>query len=98
MNNVQIKIDEAGNGAFVIIEEEEQLGEMVFQLKDHTLTVFHTEVVEKAEGKGLAKDLLNNMVDYARAKSLKVIPLCPYVHLQFRRHAEKYGDIWMKNE
>lgn len=98
MNDIQIKIDETGNGAFVIMEEEEQLAEMAFGLRNSTLTVFHTEVVEKAEGKGLAKDLLNFMVDYARKNALKVIPLCPYVHLQFKRHPEKYADIWMKSE
>lgn len=96
MSKVQMKIDEKGNGAFFITDDEVQLAEMAFTLSDHTLTVLHTEVVEKAEGQGLAKDLLNDMVRYARENSLKVLPLCPYVHLQFKRRPEKYVDIWQR--
>ncbi|RYG04616.1 MAG: N-acetyltransferase, partial [Chitinophagaceae bacterium] len=45
-------------------------------------------------GKGLAKELLNTMVAYARANRLKVVPLCPYVHAQFKRHPEDFADVW----
>jgi predicted GNAT family acetyltransferase len=55
-------------------------------------------VSPKAEGKGFAKMLLEAMVDYVRKHDMKVIPLCPYVHLQFRRHPEQYADIWLKDE
>jgi hypothetical protein len=34
------------------------------------------------------------MVDYARKNKLKVIPLCPYVHAQFKRHPKEYADVW----
>jgi len=27
---------------------------------------------------------------------LKVIPLCPYVHMQFATHEAQYNDIWNK--
>jgi uncharacterized protein len=36
------------------------------------------------------------MVDYAREHKLKVIPLCPYVNAQFRRHPDQYQDVWNK--
>lgn len=98
MDHVQIRINQSGDGAFFIMEDEEQIAEMAFALKNQTLTVFHTEVIEKAEGRGLAKELLNTMVSYAIQNKLKVVPLCPYVHLQFARHPEKYGDIWMRSE
>ena len=38
------------------------------------------------------------MVDYARKHDLKVIPLCPYVHAQFKRHPDEYADVWNKQE
>lgn len=98
MDEVQLKLNEKGEGAFYIPDGEEQLGEMVIGIKKDILTVYHTEVLEKAEGKGFAKKLLSAMVDYARKNSLKVIPLCPYVHLQFRRHPDDYADIGMRNE
>jgi uncharacterized protein len=74
------------------------MGEMVVSITGSNLTVFHTEVSTKAEGKGYAKKLLNEMADYARKNNLKVIPLCPYVHAQFKRHPLEYADIWNKQE
>lgn len=75
-------------------EGEEKLGEMEIAVTEDTLTVFHTEVQPKAEGKGLAKQLLETMVAYAREKGLQVVPLCPYVYAQFKRHPETYADVW----
>jgi len=37
------------------------------------------------------------MVTYAREKGLKVIPLCPYVSAQFKRHPDTYADVWNKD-
>jgi predicted GNAT family acetyltransferase len=98
MEEIKLKLNEKGHGVFYIMDEGEQLGEMVVSVADSKLTVHHTEVLEKAEGKGFAKKLLNAMVDYARKNKLKVIPLCAYVHAQFKRHPEEYVDVWNKDE
>lgn len=97
MDEVQLKLNEKGESSFYIMEGEEQIGEMVVTFNKNNLTVHHTEVLEKAEGKGFAKKLLSEMANYARKNKLKVIPLCPYVHLQFRRHPDEYADIWLRN-
>jgi hypothetical protein len=94
MEEVKLKVNEKGDGTFYIMDGAEQLGEMVISLSGKNLTVYHTEVDAKAEGKGLAKKMLNAMVDYARKNNLKVIPLCPYVHAQFKRHPEEFTDVW----
>lgn len=93
-NDVRLQINETGQGAFLIEEGNEQLGEMAISIANGNLTVYHTEVSPKAEGKGFAKRLLAAMVDHARKNSLKVVPLCPYVHAQFKRHPEEYADVW----
>ena len=41
--------------------------------------------------------LLEKMVSYAREENKKVIPKCSYVHAQFKRHADEYKDIWLKD-
>ncbi|MGE5519283.1 MAG: GNAT family N-acetyltransferase [Candidatus Dadabacteria bacterium] len=94
MENVTLELNDNLKGAFFIKEGEEKLGEMAVSITGDKLIVYHTEVLPKAEGKGLAKDMLIAMVDYARTKSLKVIPLCPYVHAQFERHPDEYIDVW----
>ena len=98
MQDVQLTLNEKGHGAFYITEGTERLGEMVVSVSGQTLTVYHTEVSPKAEGKGLAKTLLNAMVGYARTNDLKVIPLCPYVHAQFKRRPTDYADIWYQQQ
>jgi len=96
MDEIQIELNENGRGAFFMNDGDQRVAEMVFSIAGANLTVYHTEVSETLKGKGVSGKLLEKMVDYARAHSLKVIPLCPYVNLQFRRHAEQYEDIWNK--
>ena len=93
MYDVQLRLNENGEGRFYIVEGDSQLGEMVISISGNNLTVYHTEVDPSAEGKGLAKKMLDEMVSYARANNLKVIPLCPYVNMQFKRHPDQYSDL-----
>jgi len=83
-----------GRGGFYLFDNKEQLGEMIASIEGDELTVHHTEVNPKAEGKGYAKKLLQQMAEYARQNHLQVIPKCEYVHTQFKRHSELYADIW----
>ncbi|HEY5390856.1 MAG TPA: GNAT family N-acetyltransferase [Hanamia sp.] len=94
MENVQFEINPKGHGHFFIMKEDKQIAEMVVGISDNDLTVYHTEVLPEAEGKGLASQLLKAMAEYARENKLKVIALCPYVFAQFKRHPGEYEDIW----
>ena len=97
MDEVKLNINDKGHGAFIISEGEKKLGEMVVGISGHDLTVYHTEVAPEAEGKGLSKLLLKAMVDHAREHDLKVVPLCSFVHAQFKRHPEMYSDVWKRD-
>lgn len=94
MSDIELKINDAGRGAFVIENAGQRMAEMEILVKDSVLTVFHTEVDDSLKGKGIAGTLLNAMVDYARGNNLKVVPLCPYVLAQFKRRPEQYKDVW----
>ena len=101
MNDIILKWDAPAKnppsrGAFVIEEGRKRLAEMAFGISGENMTVYHTEVDEELQGKGVATKLLKIMVDYARTNHLKVIALCPYVAAQFQRHPEEYADIWKK--
>jgi uncharacterized protein len=97
MSDIQLKLNDAGHGAFVLEKEGDRLAEMEVGIRDGNMTVYHTEVAEALKGQGVATKLLAEMVDYARQNHLKVIPLCPYVQAQFKRHPEQYNDIWNKS-
>ena len=97
MEEIKLKLNDHGRGAFVIEEGNERLAEMDLGIAGNNLTVYHTEVSEKLKGKGVAAQLLSKMVEYAREHEQKVIPLCSYVQAQFKRHPEQYQDIWNRN-
>lgn len=91
-------LNEQQHGAFRLFEDEQQQGEMAVAIRGNLMTVYHTEVNPEAEGKGYAKQLLEAMVSYARQHQLKVLPLCPYVHAQFKKHPDVYTDIWLQQD
>jgi predicted GNAT family acetyltransferase len=89
---------EHGQGLFKAYEDEEVIGSMLVHISGNTLTAIHTEVDPAQEGKGIAHQLLDSMVAYARENKFHVIPLCPYVLAQFRRNPERYADLWRPRE
>ncbi len=98
MAEVKWEPGQKGRGALILEENNEKIGEMAMSVSGNALTVYHTEVDPKHEGKGFAKVLLEAMVKHARENKLQVVPLCPYVHAQFKRHPELYKDLWTPKE
>ena len=97
MGGIELKWENDDKGVFVIEEGEVRVAEMAVGISGKNLTVYHTEVADKLKGQGVAGQLLTAMVAYARANTLKVIALCPYVSEQFKRHPEEYGDVWKRD-
>lgn len=93
---IRLNLNSTAPQSFEIYDDNGQQGEMIFGIDGKNMTIYHTEVEPESEGKGYAKLLLNAMADYARKEKLKVIPMCPYVLVQFNRHPEEYADIWNK--
>jgi len=52
------------------------------------LVLHHTEVPRALQGQGLAGELVQAVLDWARAQGLRVRPTCSYVAAYMRRHAE----------
>ncbi|HEY0045449.1 MAG TPA: GNAT family N-acetyltransferase [Flavobacterium sp.] len=96
MQELKIEMQSDSKGAFVIYDSGIKAGEMIFGINDNELTAVHTEVNPNFEGKGFAKMLFNQMVEYVSVNNMMVIPLCPYVLAQFKKERELYRDIWKK--
>ncbi|MCM4157977.1 GNAT family N-acetyltransferase [Gramella sp. AN32] len=87
------KEDNGKKGKFIIYEEDEIAGEMTYTWAGKTkLIIDHTEVEEKFEGKGFAKQLVMEGVDFAKKNNLKIIPLCPYAKRRFDKD-KSIGDV-----
>lgn len=89
---------EGRKGEIQLFSDDKKAGKMDISVIGKKLTVYHTEVDPQFEGKGFAKILLERLVSYARENDLKILPLCPFVHAQFKRHPEEYNDVWLREE
>jgi uncharacterized protein len=91
---VKFEQQEHGKAVFKAYDDQAVIGSMYVNISGNTLRAIHTEVDPAHEGKGVAHQLLESMVAHARENKLHVIPLCPFVLAQFRRHPEQYADLW----
>ena len=48
----------------------------------------HTEAPDSMRGTGVALALVERLIADARSEGFKIIPLCPYVLAQYRRHPD----------
>ena len=52
----------------------------------------HTEAPASMRGTGAAMALVEHMIGDARASGFKIVPSCPYVLAQYRKHP-KWSDV-----
>jgi predicted GNAT family acetyltransferase len=94
MITIKLEPQAHGQSMFKAFEDEALVGSMLVYISDNSLKAMHTEVDPAHEGKGIAHQLLDAMVAHARENKLQVVPLCPFVFAQFKRHPELYADLW----
>jgi uncharacterized protein len=58
------------------------------QVDEHTLALTHTEVHPDLEGQGVGSNLVKQVLEYASAHTLKIVPLCPFVATYLKRHPD----------
>lgn len=70
------------------------VAEVTFQtLKNgQILAVDHTFVREDHRGQGIARQLIETMITYAKKKRAKILPICPYAKKFFAKQPQ-YADI-----
>ncbi|WP_404402217.1 GNAT family N-acetyltransferase [Pelagibacterium halotolerans] len=63
--------------------------EMTYRIRaDGARIIDHTGVPKPFEGRGYALQLVRRAIADAREEDFRIVPLCPYVAVQFRRHPE----------
>ncbi len=84
-------VDNAARNRFELTEQ----GLVAFadyRLHGDRLVIPHVEAPVALRGTGAAGRLMTGLLDQARARGLKVVPVCPYAAAFIRRHAE-YQDL-----
>ncbi|MEY4765157.1 MAG: hypothetical protein RI907_1830 [Pseudomonadota bacterium] len=62
--------------------------EVDYRLNAGVMVVTHTGVPRQLEGRGIAAAMVKHALNWARTEGLRVQPLCSYVAVYMRRHAE----------
>jgi len=81
--------EETGSrGGFYFDRDGERLASMTYSRTTPTLVIIdHTEVSEVLKGQGMARQLLDALVAWARATGTKLMATCPYALAQFKKDA-----------
>lgn len=83
-------------GMFYVNNNTEILAEMVYTMAaPDKMIIDHTEVSEELKGQNVGLQLVKTAVEFARANSIKIIPLCPFANSVFKRKPE-FADVLAK--
>ncbi len=74
------------------LAEEGAIAFANYRLADGVLSLPYVESPEVLRGKGTAGRLMEGVVEHARARNLKIVPICGYAVSWFRRHPE-HNDL-----
>ena len=86
--------DDGKKGKFTVVFEGQAGGEIFYTWAGPgKLIIDHTEVFKGFEGKGIGKILVMKVVELARSKGVKILPLCPYARSLFQKTPE-LKDVW----
>jgi predicted GNAT family acetyltransferase len=81
--------DDGKKGYYRAMENENEAGRMTYTRAGETkLIIDHTEVNPAFKGKNIGKQLLMEVVNLARTKNLKILPLCPFAKAMFDKMEE----------
>lgn len=89
---IQKKLND-NKGSFFIEKDGKQVAELDFKIENDVLDAYHTGVRPELEGQGIASNLFDEMVKFAREKGYKVKPTCPYIEVKFRRNPDGFSDV-----
>ncbi|CDZ75362.1 putative uncharacterized protein [Peptoniphilus sp. ING2-D1G] len=71
------------------------VGQCTYSKSDNNWIVEHTLVDPEYGGQGIAAMLVKEVVDRAREKGVKIVPVCSYVQREFEKK-EEYKDLLAK--
>ena len=87
--------DNGHKGEFFLTDEQGQrIAEISYVWSNDTnIIADHTWVDDSLRGHGMARKLLDHLAEFAREKSLKIIPTCSYVVVMFKRDPKAFDDV-----
>jgi uncharacterized protein len=84
--------DHRERSRYEIVVDGHVAGFSEYRLGSRTIIFTHTVVESAFEGKGLASKLVRHALDDARARGLRVRPVCPFFASYIKSHPA-YADL-----
>lgn len=89
-----IKREVSGTKGRYALTTAEGEGDVTYSNTSPSLVIDdHTAVAPGLEGQGVGRRLLDRLLEDARTEGFKIVPLCPYVNAQRRKHSE-WADLF----
>ena len=84
---------DGAKGRYVIRQGGDE-AELTYSITSPTLIIAdHTGVPEAMRGTGAGHALVARLVEDARAEGVKIVPLCPFVNAERRKHPD-WADVF----
>lgn len=94
MSDRTIDREVTGNKGRYVLHENGAEAELTYTISSPTLVIAdHTGMPDALRGTGAGHALVARLIADARAEGFKIIPLCPFVNAQRRKHPE-WADLF----
>ncbi len=90
LNQIEVRHDEAAHRFEADIQGLTAV--LVYKIVPGRMLIQHTQVPPVLEGRGIAAKITRIALEYARSKSLEVVPACSYTASYMAKHPE-YNDL-----
>ena len=80
-------------GRYVLTHKGETADLTFSKMSEQSVIADHTGVPDALRGTGAGLALVTRLVEDARAEGFKIVPLCPFVNAQRRKHPE-WADVF----
>ncbi|WP_299960263.1 GNAT family N-acetyltransferase [uncultured Roseobacter sp.] len=84
---------EGTKGRYVLVQDGHEADLTYSVLSPQIVIADHTAVSDALRGSGAGQALVARFVADARSEGFKIVPLCPFVNAQRRRHPE-WADVF----
>ncbi len=91
MEEIRIVFNEKGNQSLAF-HEDKVIGRCDYQIKEGKWYITHTVVISEFGGRGIAKMLVKEVIEQARKRMIKIVPICSYAQKMMLDN-EEYKDV-----
>ncbi len=77
---------EGSGGGFYVDDKKKIVAELTYTREDDVMNIHHTLVDGDREGEGIGRKLVDAAVEFAREKSLRILPTCSFARGVVEKH------------